>query len=179
MIHTLRPDTTPANRVLSSGQPCSRDELEVLLAAHEVEPDAGDRQPRQHRIGLADVVEVGVDEDLGRALDLAEPLVGALERLELGGRAVLDQHRLVDLDPLGAQPAELREHLRVDLDERVEQLEPVELLAGALALQQEGERADQDRLGLDPELLRLLVLRRTACARTSRNFMPRSSSGTM
>ena len=53
--------TTPANSVLSSGQPCSRDQLEVAARRARSRGRCRDRQPRQHRVGLADVVEVGVD----------------------------------------------------------------------------------------------------------------------
>jgi hypothetical protein len=129
-----------------------------VRAVDEVERDARHGQTGQHRVSLPDVVEVGGDHDLRSALDRGQPGVGALERLQLRGCAVLDQHGLVDLHPLGAELAELGEHLGVDVDERVEQLETVELLAGALALQQEGQGPDQHRLGLDALLLGLRVL---------------------
>ena len=129
-----------------------------MLPADEVEPDSGDRQPAQRRERLADVVEVGVDDDLRRALGAREARVRPLQCLELVGGAILCQHRLVDLDPLCADRSQLPDHLCVYLDERIEQLEPIELAVHALAEQQERERPDQDRLGLYSLLPRFAVL---------------------
>ena len=158
LIHTLRPVHDAREQGLVLGPPVLGDQLAVLRRRRRSR--ATRRRPAGARApgSLADVVEVGRDQDLRSALDRREPLVGALERLELRGRAVLDQHGLVELHPLGAEPAELGQHLGVHLHEVVEQLQPVELLTGALALQQEGQRPDQHRLGLDAEVLGLLVV---------------------
>ena len=45
---------------------------------------------------------------------------------ELGRRAVLDERRLVELDPLGSGGLQLVQQLGVHLEQRVEQAEPVE-----------------------------------------------------
>ena len=166
LIQTLRPLTTPAKRILSSGQPCLRDEVAVLRAVDEVERHAGDGQARQHRVGVADVVEVGRDDDLRSAFD-ARPASCRRARAPRAPPACGPRPapaRRTAPTPRRASP-QLGEHLRVDGDEVVEQLEVVELLAGRLALQQEGQRPDEHRLRLDAQRLRLgVVLQRLARA---------------
>ena len=52
------------------------DQLDVVRAAVEVEPDALDGQVAEDAVGVADVVEVGLDDDPGALVDLRELLVG-------------------------------------------------------------------------------------------------------
>ena len=187
LIQTLRPLTIPAKSHLSPRPPCSATNstlwrppvLAHLLAgvrlvddAGEVEADALDRQVAQDAVGVADVVEVGLDEDPRALVDLAELLVGEPQGVELALGAVLDEAGLVELDPGGALLGEPLDHLAVDLDQVLEQVERVEVLGdavGRLREQQEADRADQHRHRVDPELLhRLGVLVERLRAREAR-----------
>ena len=47
------------------------DPVDVGASSMEVEPDALDREVAQHAVGVADVVEVGLDADPGALVDLA------------------------------------------------------------------------------------------------------------
>jgi hypothetical protein len=98
----------------------------------EVESDALDRQVAQHAICIADVVEVGLDEDPGPLVHLAELLIGESERVELLLRAVLHEARLVELDPGGSLLGEPLDHLAVDLDQRLDQIDGFEALGDAV-----------------------------------------------
>ena len=132
------------------------DPVEVGSASMEVEPDALDGQVAQHAVGVADVVEVGLDADPGALVDLGQLLVGEPQRVELALGAVLDEAGLVELHPGRALPGQALEHLAVDLEQRLEQVEAVEVLGdpvGGLAEQQERDRPDEHRHGVDPELL--------------------------
>jgi hypothetical protein len=108
--------------------------------AMEVEPDALDREVAQHAVGIPNVVEVGLDQNPGPLVDPGQLLVGEPEGVELGLRAVLDEAGLVQLHPGRALPREALDQLAVDLEQRLEQAEAVEVLGhavGGLAEQQE------------------------------------------
>src|SRR5436190_1208486 len=84
-----------------------------------------------------------------------EPLVRAREEIALAVGPVLDEGGLVELYPLRVEAAQ---DLRVHVHQRVEQIEHVEPVLDGLRKEQERERADQHRLGLDAERLCLGVL---------------------
>ena len=135
------------------------DPVEVGASSMEVEPDALDREIAQHAVGVADVVEVGLDADPGALVDLAQLLVGEPQRVELALGAVLDEAGLVELHPGRALPGEALDHLAVDLEQLLEQAQAVEVLGrpvGGLAEQQEGDRPDDHRHRVDPQLLHRL-----------------------
>src|SRR4051794_903425 len=69
---------------------------------YEVQADALDRQVAQNPVGIADMIEVGLDHDPWPLVDLAELLVGEAQGVELPLSPVLDEAGLVELDPGGA-----------------------------------------------------------------------------
>jgi hypothetical protein len=144
-------DQGPAAEAAGGGQ-----QLEVAGAVPgQVEADAVDRGAGEDPEGVAQVVEVAGDQQLGTGAGPAELVVGAGQGVQLGRRAVLDEGGLVQLHPLGPGGLQLLQQLAVYLQQRVEQAEPVEAGPGAvggLAEQQEGDRAEQDRAGGDAEL---------------------------
>ena len=114
----------------------------------EVETHPVDRRLAQDAVGVADVVEVGLDEDPRPLVDLAELLVGEPQGVELPLGAVLDEAGLVELHPGRALLGELLDHLAVDLHQRLDQVEWVEALGGSvgrLGEQQEADGPDQHR----------------------------------
>ena len=146
MLEVVDPDVAavddPGEQPLIAEAALLGDELGVVAAAvlvdrgsssspvddaDEVQADALDRQVAQHAVGVADVVEVGLDHDPRPLVDLAELLVGEPQRVELALRAVLDEAGLVELDPGGALLGEPLDHLAVDLDQRLDQAERVEV----------------------------------------------------
>ena len=105
------------------------------------------------------MIEVGLDEDPRALVNLAELLVGQPQGVELLLGAVLDEAGLVELDPGRALLGELLDHLPVDLDEILDQVEGIEPLGYAirrLREQQEADRADQHRDRVDAKLLHRL-----------------------
>ena len=193
LIQTLRPSTIPANSHLSSRPPslaisstfsgprapCSG---RGRPAAVEVEPDALDREVAEHAVGVADVVEVGLDADPGALVDLGQLLVGEAQRVELALGAVLDEAGLVELHPGRALLGEALDHLAVDLEQRLEQAEAVEVLGhavGGLAEQQERDRPDDHGHGVDPQLLHRLGVLVEGLRRRQRELVSGPSSGTM
>ena len=173
-IQTFRPSTMPAKSHWSSRPswfamnsalwrpPCSwasGSSSGSVDRPGEVQADALDRQVAEDAVGVPDVVEVGLDEDPRALVHLAELLVGEAEGVELTLSAVLDEAGLVELHPGRALLGQPLDHLAVDLDERLDQIERVEALGsavGGLGEQQEADRADQDRDRVDTELLHRL-----------------------
>ena len=80
----VRPDVAPVDdarrQPFVRREAMLRDEIEVLRAPHEIEPDAIDRQRGQRRVGLADVAVGGLHQQLGGALRLGQDGVGARRR---------------------------------------------------------------------------------------------------
>ena len=150
--------------VLVPGQAVLLQQPEVAPPAHQVEADRRHRQAGERAVRLVDVAEVGLDEQLRGTGRLGQPLVGARQGRQLGRRAVLHEHRLVELHPARAGVAQQREHLGVDLQQLGQQRQPVEavvvaaVVVEALREQQERERADQHRHRLDARRARLEVL---------------------
>jgi hypothetical protein len=91
------------------------EELQVLPSAHQIEPDAGYGQFHQRLVCVAHVTEVGLHQQARRSGRLGQPAVGPIERADLVGGPVLDETRLVELDPIRpqlTQPSDdLRQHL--------------------------------------------------------------------
>ena len=75
------------------------------------------------------MIEVGLDQDPRPLVDLAELLIRESERVELLLGAVLDEAGLIELHPGRALLGEPLDHLAVDLDQGLDQIEGVESLA--------------------------------------------------
>jgi hypothetical protein len=133
--------------------------VDVRSAAMEVEPDALDREVAEDSVRVPGVVEVGLDQDAGALVHLGQLLVREPERVELPLGAVLHEARLVELHPGRALLGQALDHLPVDLEQRLEQAESVEVLGDALpglAEQQQRDRPEDHRHGVDPELVHRL-----------------------
>ena len=125
----------------------------LVAAAHAVHMHAGHRQLQRHQQVLAQRPEIAGEQELdARAV---EGVIGAFEsRPPLGGQ-VERKGRLVDLHPLDPLRLQARQNLRIDRQQPVEQVEAIEVRRLFLAQPQEGQRADQHRLGGEPGRLRL------------------------
>ncbi len=151
-------------------------ELIPVDQAREVEADTLDRQVAEHAVGVADVIEVGLDHDPRALVHLAELLIREPQRVELLLGAVLDEAGLVELHPGRALLAELLDHLAIDLDQRLEQIERIEVLGdtvGGLGEEQEADRADQRRHRVDPRFLHCLDVLVERLGRGEREFRSR------
>ena len=203
MLEMVDPDVAPIDdpgeEPLVAEAPLVGDELGVAAAAVlvkrrvaetdpllmdetcEVETDPLDRQVAKHAVGVADVIEIGLDHDPRALVHLAELLVGEAERVELLLRAVLDKAWLVELHPGCALLGQLLDHLAVDLDQGLDQIDGVEVLDALRQLgeQEEAHRSDQHRDRVDPELLHGLGVLVERLRARQRERVSGPSSGTM
>ncbi len=115
----------------------------VPRRADEIEADAVHRQ-RHYRIpARAKRAEVGLQHDLRPRARGGKRAVDLSEERQLPGSAILDQARLVDLDPLSARRGQICQQLLIDRHDLPDMLGDRELVI--LAEQHKGDRPDQDR----------------------------------
>ena len=142
------PDVAPVDDAdrqhLGCGQPV--DHLrEFRTAAHGVDMQAGDRQCGGYAQVFAERAKVGGEQQFhARAV---QRVVGALECDSPRRGQVERQDGLVDLHPVDAHRFQPREDLAVHRQQAVEQVQAIKARHFFLAQIQEGERADQHRLG--------------------------------
>ncbi len=105
---------------LVPGHAVAPHELQVLGSAHQIEPQRVHRQVAQSRVGVADVAEIRLQDEPRIALGFRQGTVSTLERRHLLAARVAHQERLVQLDPLGPGAGQARDHLAVDLRQRIE-----------------------------------------------------------
>ena len=141
-----------------------RDDVEVLRTAQEIEPDPVDREVGEGVVRVTGMTEVRLDDDLRVALRRGDRPVRRLERRELATGEILDEDWLVDLDPFGAGLGQSGDGLGIDGNDPVDQREPVEVVIMGLAEHQEGDRTDEDGLGVDAQRPGLGVRIERLCA---------------
>ena len=127
----------------------------------EVQADPLDWEVPQHPVRLADMVEIGLDANARALVDLRELLVDQAQRVELVLGPILDEAWLVQLDPRRTLLGEALDHLAVDGEERLDQVEGVKVggnSVSGLPEQQERNRSQDHRDGVDPQLLHRLCV---------------------
>ncbi len=134
------------------------DRVELPHPPHGVDVQGRDRQREEGVEVAAEFAEIGRDEELQPGGRGGEQGIGPPQGGALGIRQVQDQGRLVELDPLRALAGEPLQDLPINWQQAVEEAEPIErrLPRLRLAEQQVGDRADQHRLGPDPQRQRLV-----------------------
>ena len=125
------------------------DDFGLLDTAHRIDMQCCDRQRREQLHVVGKLAEVVRDHDLD-AVDLREPRISLLDDRALGVVQVQRKDRLVDLQPFGAVRGQFLGDLDIDLDQRIGQIELVQIRAvGDLAECQISGRANHHRLGDD------------------------------
>ena len=118
------PDIAPVDHTcrqkFASWKPMLGDEIEVLRPPHEIEPDTIYRQRGQGRVGLPDVPEGGLQQELGGTLGLCENGVGTFQGGEVIYREIEHKSRFVELNPLRAARGKPLDSFNIGREERVE-----------------------------------------------------------
>ena len=104
----------PGRQVLVGRETLALHLFDLPRRADEVQSHAVHRQADQRGVGVADVAEVGLHQQLRAALGFGQRGVGAPQRRQLGLGAFLHQAGLVELDPGGAPVGQAGDHLLVD-----------------------------------------------------------------
>lgn len=133
------------------------DRLELLGVADKVDVEGLNLGEGRDDIEVVDdVTEVSGDGDSGDITGGSESLVGRLERSLDLGREIIDEHRLVNLDRLGASSLQGLKELNIDRDKLVKERDGVH--GGAtvsLAKSKERDGSNQDGSGDEASLLSL------------------------
>ena len=136
---------------LGRGQPV--DHLRQLIApSHAIDMHAGHRQFHGDQQVFTQGAEVAGEQQLdARAVQC---VIGALERGAPLDRQIEREDRLVNLHPFHPLRFQPQQNLRVDRQQAVQQVEPVEVGGFFLAQPEETERTDQYGLGVKSGHLR-------------------------
>ncbi len=108
------------------------------------------RQPEEIAQVVPQAAEVGGDDQFQARRGGGQRGIGGGQRRALPGREIEREDRLVELHPLGAEPLKFLQHLPIDGQQPLEQVEPVEIRpAGILHLaeRQVRDRAEQHGFG--------------------------------
>ena len=111
---------------------------------------------------LAEVAEVGRDEQARPVGQAAQPVVRPADRVQLGAGAVRHQRGFVQLHPVDALGGQASQQLGVDVEhivEPVQRREPGRTAGRRLREEEERHRAHQHRTGPQAQLPRLAYLR--------------------
>ena len=114
---------------------------------------------------VAQVAEIRRQANPNLVRRRAQPRAGRLQRVQRLLGQIERQHRLVDLHPIGPGVGQLPKHFFVDRQQLVEQRERLQLRRLALAQQQERQRPEQHRPGVDAQRRGLAETDRSAWSR--------------
>ena len=117
--------------------------VELIGRADEIDMQPGNREPCCQFAIVAQVAEIGGEQDIGTGL--AQHRIGLFESGLLLAGKVEHQHRLVDLHPVCALVLELGQQFGIDRQQRVEQVERIETVILRLCQAEEGDRPQDHR----------------------------------